>query len=368
MNENANNLPDTELLENRVLNELNTEERYVKFFENYLPYSVERFKKEFASKKAQWYSEGEECIKRNEAEDMQWVNAAFGHFNIIQQKKLFDAQCLWRADKTEFKEITISADFKYWEMDIMNCPLIDPVTEKEADLYVEFLRSSNVILDDWNFERFQDYEGIKEAYATDNANRNFPEWYDFHNGHTGAGVYLTLPDIRGDKEKFYINLANREQRELNREAYKKYEQERDKRPSLMYYKDEFYKWFVETFESSKTRRYFQAWTQRHQYIRHRNDDIHFSIDLLESSTEIFPMEGHYDWRKAIEITTQKFRCHKIAEAFPEAWQQYKIKTDAGLPFEKTNKMDIYNRIRETEADQILRGRELNGDPKDFNFY
>jgi hypothetical protein len=40
-----------------------------------------------------------------------------------------------------------------------------------------------------------------------------------------------------------------------------------------------------------------------------------------------------------------------------------MKTDAGLPYAEMDKKDLYNSIRETKANQILRCRELNGEPR-----
>jgi hypothetical protein len=46
-----------------------------------------------------------------EDDSIKWIGLASKYLEIIQQKKLFDIQCLWRAEKLELKEISICYQF-----------------------------------------------------------------------------------------------------------------------------------------------------------------------------------------------------------------------------------------------------------------
>ncbi|HRI21625.1 MAG TPA: hypothetical protein PLA68_11760, partial [Panacibacter sp.] len=294
--------------------EIESSESMQNYFKGFQPASVQSFINNYISKKSLWVNYGEHYKRKNEAEELQWETAAFKHLEYIQQKKLFDTQCLWRAEKITLPGVEICFDFRIWEQDILNCPFIEPVSEKDIDLYAQYLLQSNVDIDElqW-FESWQDYTEIKEAYNTDNANRNFPEWYDFHNGRTGAGVLMLLPDTRGEKEKFYRHLYAESIKEERETKLAEYNATRDKRPYIREYEEGFMQWFVTTFESKDVQELYKSftWGHRNDSMKERIED---NIRLLLTAEEHVPVESHYNWIEALEIAVEKFRCKKIAES------------------------------------------------------
>lgn len=360
---------DAKTFGEQMLHELETGERYLNFFSGYQPHTVESFKKDFVRKKTRWFERGDINMRNAESSKLRWLDKAWDQFDLLQQKKLFDKQCLWRAEKITIEEIKIGYDFRFWEEDVLNCPFVEPITRSEIDLYIQYLQSENVQLEkDWFLDNWQDYDEIKKAYETENANRNFPEWYDFHSGRTGTGVYLTLPDIRGEKEKRYYDLSYDEAREQNREANEKWERERDTRPMLQYYKDNFYDWFVSTYENKQTQKYYQAWKETCLDKNPYDAQAQQALWDLQESPGQFPIEGHYDWRQGLIRAAEKFNCHKIAEAMSEAFEEYKMRIDSGFPFERNEEsVKQYEHIGNQMRERILRGRELSGEPRDFNF-
>ena len=64
-------------------------------------------------------------------EGIEWVEPATNHLNVIQHKKLFDKQCLWRAEKIKIDGLQLCCEFLQWENNILNCPFIDPVSEED---------------------------------------------------------------------------------------------------------------------------------------------------------------------------------------------------------------------------------------------
>lgn len=97
-----------------VEDELRTQQRFVDFFKGYQPYSVENFIKSYAWLKPFIVQNGPSWLQQQEGERLQWINSATQHLSIIQQKKLFDAQCLWRAEQLHIPEIEITFDFTIW--------------------------------------------------------------------------------------------------------------------------------------------------------------------------------------------------------------------------------------------------------------
>ena len=353
-----------------IKKELRSNEKFMQFLEKAYPFSREGFIDEYAGEKVDWIEWGPTHIRWNEKEDLQWLNDATAPLKEIQQKKLFDIQCLWRAEKMNLPQIKTTFDFKYWEDNILNCPFVQPVTQTEVDLYIQYLQSENFENQQGWFDRWQDYEQIKEAYNSTNANRNFPDWYDFHNGRTGLSVYLILPDIRGSKEEFYLNLF-RQETFKKAEQQKKKEQEQpilagaktDQRPWLNYHQKGWLTWFVTTYEDKQTQEFFKRYGGENPF-NDQDEFIENDLRLLEHADRTIPIQGWFDWKEAIHKAADRYRREKIIESLPSAFEQYHIHLEMKLSFEETTPIFTLN---DWYHKAILRGRELNGEPLNFDF-
>ncbi|MEI8203301.1 MAG: hypothetical protein WCH34_09835, partial [Bacteroidota bacterium] len=361
-----------ELMNAQIKDEMKNNPKVLKFYDKYESSSVDSFIEDYANKKVRIIEWGPKYIEWEEKEQLQWLEQAFEGIKEIQQKKLFDIQCLWRANKIQLKDILILWDFKDWERDILNCPFIPAVTQDEVDLYIQYLQSFNYERNAyWRWEQWQDYDEIKEAYHTDNANRNFPEWYDFYNSRKGTGVYLTFPDLKGDKEKHYYEILRKDYSENHPEEIKKQkelEKQIDRRPFLNYQYGDEIQWFVDTFEDEKT----QEYSELGRGIRSLDDyDFEWADEkaLLEDILEPLPVEAWHDWKEALHRTADNYRRAKIAEAMPLAFDKYNMYINSGIPFESDNhRSDEFNKtIREKMIDNIIRARVLNGEPPDLNY-
>lgn len=347
--------------------ELRQNEKFMKFLQRGYPSYRENFIDDYASEKVRWVEWGPKHIEWMEQEDLQWLNDANRRLKEIQQKKLFDQQCLWRAEKTELPQIRVTRDFGYWEDNIMNCPFIEPVTKEEVELYSQYLQSENIQLEVGFLERWQDYVEIKQAYNSDNASRNFPDWYDFHNSRTGLSAYLILPDVRGEKERFYLSLFRKEKEVERKKAQQTSPTSARERietlPSLDRYRKNYLTWFVKTFEDKKTQQHFERCGGENAYD-HFDEFLDRDLELLGRADSIVPIKGWFDWREAIHKAAHQYRCEKIAEALPHVYEQYQMSVDLELAFEEPE--PIF-KLDDWYHNAILRGRELNGEPKDFNF-
>lgn len=324
------------------------------------------FCKSYAAEKFNWLEWGQLYAEQIEKKELKWLTDAEHHLKIIQQKKLFDMQCLWRAEKIKIKEVDICFDFKVWEHDVFNCPFLEPITEEDVQLYMLYLQDVNCDVGTrlGFMEEWQDYDEIKEAYNTDNETGNFPEWYDFYNGRRGTGVYMQLPDVRGNKEDFYRDIwfaaKEEKQKQENKPPYVP-----DTRPFLSVHDKEQIKFFVTTFEDKETQRLFNAYTKEMRHIRSgAKESIDEMVDLLMEADEYVPMQAHYNWFEALEICVKNYKCKKISEALPEAYSQYRMNIDNGIAFPAEKR---YQDVRKVWADSIIQGRVLNGEPADFNF-
>lgn len=331
---------------------------------------VEKFIEDYARKKVGILEWGPFHERTQENQALNWVEDAMERLAEIQQKKLFDAQCLWRAESLQIEGIEVCADFTKWEKNIMNCPFIEPVSEEDIQLYQRYLQSNNFEQQQGWLHSWQDYDDIKSAYRSNSGNRNFPEWYDFHNGHTGKGVLLLLPDVRGEKENYYIRIVCEEERR-EREAKKEKSAPVPPRvPALDYHKEGFMEWFVTTFDTKETQQHFfdyggeREWNQTDQ--EKEDGEVREWIRLLSGDAEVFPIRGWYDWREGLERCAEDYSRHKIAEALPEAYEQYCMYRANGLSFpEENNKSNAW--ICKVVKERILKGRKLCGEPENLDF-
>ena len=368
MSQEENNKPK-EITEAEIKAEMEANTAMQKYFKQFEEYSVNNFITSYTMYKRLWLHYGKQYVENKEYHSIKWVSKAVEHLIIIQQKKLFDMQCLWHAEKITIPQVKICYDFLLWEKDVLNCPFLDPVSEDDIDLYAQYLQSENSFDGDedymWSTDEWQDYDEIKEAYETNNENRNFPEWYDFHNGRRGAGVYMTLPNIRGEKEEHYRSIA----REANRK-----ENEKNNPPqpyvapnNLWYHDIETREWFIKTFETKEVQEYYAAyqWNERNSGLE---EDLEYYLNILYEADEPVPMLADLDWAEAIKKSAIKYRNQKIAEALPQAWEQYMINIQMNIAFDTDIKFeDVDNEIREMYIKSILKGRKLNGEPEDLDF-
>lgn len=357
-----------EITKEQIEEELRTDPRYQSYFEGFNRYSIDSFISSYAMHKKMWLDYGQNHIDHNARAETQWMEEAAKHLTYIQQKKLFDAQCLWRAELATYEGVEISIDFKRWERIIFHCPFLEPITEEEVEHYQQFLLSSNANPDSGLFflQSWQDYDEIKEAYTTGNINRSVPDWYEFYNGRTGAGKYMLLPDLRGPKEDFYRTLVY-EKNQKEREAQGPHpEYKPDNRPMLAFYDNNQLRHFVNTFEDARTRELFEGF----EYSNRNFDDrieLEETVRFLLDADEPIPIERHHDFREALREAERQYRLRKIAEHLPLAYEEYLLNESLGLRSAPDEKEDFMQDIAQKWREMILEGRRLAGEPEDFDF-
>jgi hypothetical protein len=79
---------------------------------------------------------------------------------------------------------------------------LNSIAKDEVDLLAEFLLDGNMDVELDLIDYWQNYENMKEDYD----NGNLIECYDFYNDKKGTGIYMQLPNIRGEKEDFDRSL------------------------------------------------------------------------------------------------------------------------------------------------------------------
>ena len=346
-----------------------------KYFEAYNKSSVESFITSYANYKAGYMVHGDDFGKFHEAKKTESFETAYECLEEIQLKKLFDLYCQWSAEVITLPGTLVYNSFLAWSCNVLNCPVLAPVSKIELDLYMQYAAT-----DGFEIEHplaWSEYSHVRSNTAGEDA-VDFPEWFTFHNIHTGAGRFLLLPDTRNNKEEFYRSLFWKEQDETREKKYETGELQRppefDERPWLHQHEYKVTEDFVKRFEDDAARKKFFKFEDYFQQLDHNPDgddqwlkeQLEMAISDLADMKPPPPIEAHMDWRWGLYNTWIKCRKDEIRDALPVAYEDYLFHIANKIPFE-TDRYDNYNDFVATALHQIYRGRALNGEPEDLDF-
>ena len=359
------------------------------YYKDYNPESVEAFLKQYAKEKINILEWGPSQIKIQEMQDMEFSNAAFECLKQIQQKKLFDLQCQWRAELITLDGVVTTDDFGIIGADILNCKLIPPVSEAELDMFINFLNNDEFhgIQSGLPDSMWQFYFAFKKAYEGEPfLFIGFPEWYYYYDLCTGNSKYLILPDIRGEKEQYYIRLAENKTDtvETTPEKGKKVSKKKTiatakpikevpvMKPQINYYSSGYLSWFVHEFEDKKTEREFKNVGGEKNKGEDEDEDkydyamVDEIVRDLSVDGKIRSVEANDNWAEGLQETLKKYQIQERKDAISPAYEQYCMYVENGISFEK--KADDFSVIiQKSRRAKILEGRRIAGEPEDFNF-
>jgi hypothetical protein len=356
----------------RFLNEIMNSEKAKTFFSQYHSKSFGIFAESYVNQKiqlAKHYEYYEREFDLEEKEEIRYQKEAETVLNLILEKKLFNMQLLWRAEKIKIDGIYTSYDFIFWGNHIDSCFFIPPIEEDEVELLKAFLLQTE---EDYSGMRYsfswQDYEEITKKDER-GLPEDMPEWYEFYDLRKGTGTYLILPNLRGEKEEQYFNLV----RENNKKTSPASQPQVDKRPFFHGLQENILK-FARYFETDKyfieLFNYFEDVERR----REKNPDqfeLEDAIGVLTTADRPIYFPGHLKWDEAIFYAATKYTNTKIAEAVDYAYQEYLLLRNLGMP-KGESKEEIMKKLEEDTISKIyhkaiLKGRQLNGEPADFDY-
>ncbi|GAA4009598.1 hypothetical protein GCM10022408_22140 [Hymenobacter fastidiosus] len=358
--------------------------RYDEFFAPYQPRFRESFAHHYVLARQAWISVGQANEDQPNRRLLIHAKDAYVALWAIQQKKLFDLQCRWRAEElTDVPGVVISDDFGTLSAAIENCAPLPAITAEEFALYLEWVRQADYArdLDDRNDGCFvwQNHRFIREALAPDAPpliarvqpvlKKTVSDWYRFHNARTGHDRLLYLPDHRGAKEERYWNAWREQQREQEAIA-RAVGTAPDPRPLYLPPEEQeaLATEFARHFESARLNR----WRETKELLRPRQTEEDRRMDLMAnfllSNPEPVPVAAAADWREATRQAYYAY-CHRqLLEQLPVVYDEYLQRQSWGIT--QPNRLDWelskYDLARYYRG-WLLAGRARLGEPEDFNF-
>ncbi|TGE21691.1 hypothetical protein E5K00_15575 [Hymenobacter aquaticus] len=395
----AQTKPDLAALTRLFAAELRANPALAEALTPYLPQSESLIVGLYANAKAAAFVKGPFLAKQAEARFIEVREAAAHDLWEIQQKKLFDLQCRWRAEQITLPGVRHTEEFRQWEDYIDHCPWLPPITADEVALYQDYLRSDQYVPNqNWSWQNYRQFrrtaegeeQGPDEAdgpndddgyeAATRRGYRTLPAWYQYHNEATGQNLLLTLPDVRGEKEAYYIGLteADKAEKLAAQRARGDMAASLPWHPLVLHRDDlaPYFRQFEDPADLPRLLRWYEADQQderrRHGYLFEANLWIERA---LEDQTNPWPIAAHADWRQAVIAAGMRAWGHQLAEVLPAVWQEQEQNRALGLPLTGPKQYGDQKPFAEVNWSEeetyhpkfILRGRELAGEPRDFNF-
>ncbi len=348
----------------------------------------------YASAKTVAYLKGPLALQRQEARFLEYREAAAQHLWEIQQKKLFDLQCQWRAEQVTLPGLRHAHEFEQWGEYLEYCPWLPPITADEVAIYEAYLRSGRYEPErNWAWQAYDDYrraagllpdesadedeEGDEEATSS---RRALPAWYVFHNEYTGAGALLALPDVRGAKERRYLDLTNadKEEKLAAQRAAGNFAASLPWPPFKL--NIQTIGPYFDQFEPAADLPRLHRWrTAAADHDAHTwgvlNDATYWIERALSEAVEPWPIAAHADWRVAVVEAGIRYWAHQLAGVIGDVWREQEQNRALGLPVTPPKQYGTRRPFADLDwAEEetyypkfILRGRELAGEPRDFNF-
>jgi hypothetical protein len=359
---------------------LTTDPDIQSFFEQYSATSVDDFINQYAHKKGLMLANSDDYENMSETFNTEYIDKAEDCLKEIQYKKLYNLYCQWAAELVTVEGVEVAIDFMKYAEDIFNCPVIDPITRGEFELYLKYAGSN-----DFTTELFFNWTEVADVRSDDNeeededeGNGQLPPWFMFNNTHTGDNKYMQLPNIRNDKEMVYRRLFHEDFRKelVTKEAAGEISLVRDTRPILSAYSYDTVRHFMLDYEDAPTVRKFEMMAEQGAIaIENIADDEHtvwlkeqveYIIIKLDTLNLTLPVEASHDWREALVTAWDKYGVEQTIEALHVQFDKYLFRIDNKISFASPEAPYFEGLIKEVRR-QILKGRVLNGEPEDFNF-
>lgn len=310
-------------------------------------------------------------LSERESLELRYQNLATEALKSILKKKLFNLELQWRAGQIKFDEVKISFDFMYWHQNIMACPFIPMITPEEIALMKSFLLS----LDDpymgypWEILT-SDYDHVTRKSETGHY-MYMPEWYEYYDSRMGTNLLLLLPDKKGPKEEMYLELAREKQKEST-PAKKATPKPAEKRPTLSGFSNSYIEFARETETDPYILKLFDGMEIHLRKIDSESGSMELDgpISTLQNADRPVYLDSQLVWYKAIHKAAFQYENQKVAEALDPVYEQYITYKELGFSYQSDDRHDLietFKMIQDKWRDAILDAREMNGEPRDFDY-
>lgn len=342
------------------------------WLDQFQPSDVPGFLDKYYDSRQFWLTYG-----KNRAKDRQyWLTVDQSQAEMalfyIQQKKLWDLQVQWRAGSAVVPEVRHCADWEMLEMRIRNLDFLPPITADEVEILKEWLLDYRLCPNVYFQTPWQKYSYYVHRNKPGDI-AELPSLYDYWDmRHKVVPLWRILPDSRSGKEWKYAFAARQA-------AYAKHQaenpsppqqlphhDENDRRPWLNIYGEQTNE-FIKIVDDHKVLEYKLA-LEEHNRLE-GDHDLKNAIEKLQNAQEPVPIEANEDWREGVIRTAWKYERKRLVKAVDVAFQNYEFNRSLGISYPEPDpaRTEYLRKELDYVAGEILDGRELMGEPRNFDF-
>jgi hypothetical protein len=336
----------------QLIEELKQNSKVINYLAGYDPNSSESFIKYYANIKYLLLKHGESYKNGYERRIGFYKFWAEKYYWLIAQKKLFNLQCLWRAEKIDLP-VSISYEFTYWGRNIKACPFIEPVTEEELKVLIDYLDTTQEDCPEIDNEySWQEYDEFKESEAGSEEEANYPDWYTYYDTYFGTPYLLFLPNICGEREERYLNAwrAHEYPQPINTPVA-------ETRPFLQYNNDQLLD-FIRAVEPHKIVDYFKFYRADTDYDYHEEALEHEVKRLLREPGDVIIPEGKFP--DVIYQAAHRLKIEKVKELLLIIHEEEVERREMGISRLPKKSMDE-DAVLKVYREGIATGKQLLGD-------
>jgi hypothetical protein len=324
-----------------IIRELYSNASYWEFFDTFSEESVHDFIPDYAARKAWYLLNGPLLLRKKEREQFRFRDLAEKCFWEIQQKKLFNLQCEWRAGLAEPEGVRVTRDFYCLEKKIRNLDLLSPVTADEVCMYIDYLKSGLYAEKKW-YVNWQDYDTFRNCGENSG---DIPAWYQFHDQKTGSGYLALLPDRKGEEEMKCMQAL----RDNSTEAAGDMMAGHDGLKPELAGNYETIEFFISTFESRKLLSWFRA-AEKKPTDQDAEAQLQDAWRILNLAEKPVKLPDAADWKEAVIKGAFQYKTSQIAMHIPLIFEEYLLRMRSGILYDEEGEDES---LREIEAYALL---------------
>ena len=327
-----------------ILEELKSNPKVQSYIANYEESSVQSFLDHYATEKELLLNYGESYRSWKANDLMYYRNCAEKYYCQIAQKKLFNQQCLWRAQQIDLP-IEVTYEFYYWSLNIKACPFIEKVTEREIEVMIDFLEKAPYDHSDNYLNNWQEYDDFKDEENLLSAGDNYPNWYAWYDVYIGPAGLMSLSDLRGAYEKKCF------QAKRGKAIIPAPMPMPERKPWLSINQTEEFIKQVEPYQIIDYYRHYQEWSNKSERMEEMDTELKM---IMEEQDEVWMPEGKFP--DAIYHAAYLLKVKKIKSLLPQIHEEHLERLEMGISYEM-EKDEFIDTSRQAlrEGKKILEG-------------
>jgi hypothetical protein len=337
----------------KLLSELKNNPRVTAYLAGFEESSAERFLESYAGTKQMLLQHGEDW-RRWQLNDSDYFRTSAEKFYwLIAEKKLFNLQCLWRAEQINLP-VAVTWEFQYWSKNIKACPFLEDATEAEIEAMIGYLERASYDHEEYDPWDWQAHDEFREEETGIGAGSNYPAWYEAYDNYFGTQHLMALPDIKGEREEKYLAAWRASWHE---ESRAKSTVKVPAKPSI-YSDEKSIEEFIRKTEGYKILDYYRLYRARFDNSEFK-ERLHNELDLfMEEPDAVWIPEGKFP--DAIFQAGHLLRVSHIKSLLPELHQNHLERKAMGIGYELEGPVEDDDLVRAT-IERIKEGKRLLGE-------